>query len=595
MTVPLGVHTQSRTGGPTLISDRRKFLQNSIQVGAGSVLLAHASETKASAEAPRPQHGASASLLNLSELPARVYVQDEHGSLTQATRSGSSFSTNNTRIRCTPATDGTSVSVSCPRGPLMRILVRWDHTFPDDTLYLGDAWERSYGDLQWRFMQPERVLPWYFAAHHSASNRTSLLGVKTQPSALCFWNVDADGISLWMDFRNGGNPSVPGDREIPAATIMSMSAHTGENAFAALRRFCQVLCPSPRISTTPICGNNNWYYAYGMNFDANAMRRDAHFLAEISEGSATRPYCVIDAGWNPGGDAPGGPWKAGTPSTFPDMPGLAADIAKLGVKPGIWIRPTALSIVDNPRRLRSGPIATNPSPLDLTLPDNLTTVHEDVSRMRTWGYELIKHDFSTFDIFGRWGSTMLGEITEPRWQFHDNSLTNAEIILRLYKTLRDAAGSAVLLGCNTMGHLGAGLFDVQRTGDDTSGRAWERTRRMGVNTLAFRLAQNGTFFTCDADCAAHTEHTPWEMDKQFLDLVARSGTALFISADPTKVQPEQKVAFRKAMQTALAGGDAGGAEPLDWLHTTSPTQWRFGKEHVRYDWTEATGTLPFKA
>ena len=60
-----------------------------------------------------------------------------------------------------------------------------------------------------------------------------------------------------------------------------------------------------------------------------------------------------------------------------------------------------------------------------------------------------------------------------------------------------------------MGHLGAGLFEIQRTGDDTSGHVWERTRRMGVNTLAYRLPQHGTFFVIDADCAAHTSQTPW--------------------------------------------------------------------------------------
>ena len=41
---------------------------------------------------------------------------------------------------------------------------------------------------------------------------------------------------------------------------------------------------------------------------------------------------------------------------------------------------------------------------------------------------------------------------------------------------------------------------LNRTGDDTSGRIWERTRRMGVNTLAFRLPQHNTFYHIDADC-----------------------------------------------------------------------------------------------
>jgi len=135
-------------------------------------------------------------------------------------------------------------------------------------------------------------------------------------------------------------------------------------------------------------------------------------------------------------------------------------------------------------------------------------------------------------------------------------------------------------------------FEVQRTGDDTSGQIWERTRRMGINTLAYRLPQHGAFFASDPDCAAHTERTPWEFDRQFLDLVARSGTALFVSVDPRTVTGEQKAAFRAAMQTALSGGTPGGCEPLDWLHTTTPREWRIGGEKATYYWEESAGANP---
>lgn len=324
------------------------------------------------------------------------------------------------------------------------------------------------------------------------------------------------------------------------------------------------------------------------------MRRDAQFLAELATGHANRPYCVIDAGWTPGSSAPGGPWTAGDPEIFPDMPGLASDIKKLGVRPGIWMRPTALTTVDDPRRLRSGPSPASEKPLDLTRPENLSLINDDVARVRSWGYELIKHDFSTYDIFGRWGMNMGAELTDGGWHFADQSLTNAEIVLHLYRTLRAGAGDAILLGCNTMSHLGAGLFEIQRTGDDTSGQVWERTRRMGVNTLAFRLPQHGAFFACDPDCAPHTERTPWELDRQFLDLVARSGTALFVSVDPRLVTGEQKAAFKSAMQTALSGGALGGCEPLDWLYSTTPREWRFGSEKISYHWEEPAGATPGK-
>ena len=85
-----------------------------------------------------------------------------------------------------------------------------------------------------------------------------------------------------------------------------------------------------------------------------------------------------------------------------------------------------------------------------------------------------------------------------------------------------------------------------------------------------------------------------EFDRQFLDLVARSGTALFVSADPSTITPEQKKAFRTAMQTALSGGTPGGCEPLDWLHTTTPREWRIGTEKVSYHWEEAAGANPLR-
>jgi alpha-galactosidase len=580
------------TAAPT----RRGFLKEGLLAGTGAFVLGATGTAAPLTGAAGSRHGRSAPVLasELPVVPSRILVDHDGAGLSSTQRQGTRFTTDTVAVELLPARGGQVVQVSCPQGPLNRILLRWDLPFPGDTLFLGDHWERGYGDLQWRFLQPERVLPWYFAAHQPASGRTFFAGVATQPASLCFWTVDAAGVSLWLDFRNGGSPSFPGDRLISAATILSASANDDETPFAALTRFCRQLCPQPRLASAPICGNNNWYYAYGRNFDAEAMRRDAAFLADISSGHATRPYCVIDAGWTPGSVCPGGPWTAGEPTRFPDMPGLAADMKRLGVRPGIWMRPTALMTVDDPTRLRPGPCTSEERPLDLTRPENLALIRDDVARVCGWGYELIKHDFSTYDVFARWGFEMGAELTDTGWHFADRSLTNAEIILRLYRTLREGAGDAVLLGCNTIGHLGAGLFEIQRTGDDTSGREWERTRRMGINTLAFRLPQHGTFFSSDADCVAHTEQTPWEFDRQFLDLVARSGTALFVSVDPRTIPAEKKAAFRAAMQMALSGGAPGGCEPLDWLQTTAPRQWRFGEEVRTYDWDPATGALPFR-
>lgn len=41
---------------------------------------------------------------------------------------------------------------------------------------------------------------------------------------------------------------------------------------------------------------------------------------------------------------------------------------------------------------------------------------------------------------------------------------------------------------------------INRTLDDTSGKCWEQTRRIGINSLAFRLSQHRKFYEIDTDC-----------------------------------------------------------------------------------------------
>ena len=150
--------------------------------------------------------------------------------------------------------------------------------------------------------------------------------------------------------------------------------------------------------------------------------------------------------------------------------------------------------------------------------------------------------------------------------------------------IREAAGDSTLIGCNTVGHLAAGLVEVQRIGDDTSGREWSRTRKMGVNTLAFRLPQHDAFFAADADCVPLTREIPWNLTRQWLDLVTRSGTALFASVDPHVIQPSQKATLSSALIAASKKRQPG--TPLDWLDTTTPERWRLDGKLSQYDWYE---------
>ena len=529
----------------------------------------------------------STTRLDLARPPDRVYAQTE-ADLFALGRSAEGWAGREVVVQTLVAASTVTVAVrSVPA--LKRLHLRWEQQLAGPLRILGDHWERGYGDLEWRGLVPERPLPWYFLLHDGSS--TQGFGVRTGGASLAHFEVDGSGVSLWLDLRCGGRGVDLRGRLLEAATLVARKAVEGESPMAAACGLCKQLCERPRLPKGPIYGGNSWYSSYG-TIDAELVRRMSGLVAEASP-AEPRPFMVVDSGWQQGmaiDGAPGGPWRTGN-AGFPAMDRMAAEMRALGVRPGIWIRP--LVTTERPQGI---PLlaadrfaARYPGALvDPSTDEGLALVRADHQRLvAEWGYELVKHDFTTYDLTGLWGFQMGRSMTPDGWSFTDRSRTTAEILVGLYRTIREACGEALVIGCNTVGHLGAGLFDLQRTGDDTSGREYERTRRMGVNTLAFRMAQQGTFFAVDADCAPLTRALRWDRAAMWLDLLARSGTPLFVSPEPEAMGSEQKRALREAFTRAAKG--APPAEPLDWMETTCPKKWRFGNETVTYDWFRGEG------
>ena len=238
----------------------------------------------------------------------------------------------------------------------------------------------------------------------------------------------------------------------------------------------------------------------------------------------------------------------------------------------------------------------NGTVFDPSHPAVLDYVRRCTEMVVDWGYELIKHDFSTCDIFDRWGFDTIDFLARDGWHFYDRTKTSAEITMNFYRVILQSAGKTKILGCNCIGHLCAGLVHANRTGDDTSGVEWERTRKMGVNTLAFRLPQQGAFFGADADCVGIKGLFPWENNRQWLDLLARSASPLFVSCDPAVVTEEQKQDLTAAYalwNECMDKGDAYALRPVDWMETTTPRLYAWkdenGEHRVEYSWLEAEG------
>jgi len=584
-------HPPARPGprAPSKSVSRRSFLgkvaATTLVAGVSADLAAHQG-----IDARSRSSSARIDFLDLFRFPDSVTAYSELTNPVRLTRHQSEWHGDGIDVESKVAAQELAINVRSS-GMLVRYIhLRWDASVSTRLQVLGDHWERSYGDLGWHNIIPERVMPWYFATHDGGTYHA--YGVKTGAGSLCFWQLDPEGVSLWLNLSNGGSGVRLAQRILSAAVIVARKGISGEDPTHSLREFCRQVCSQPTPAPQVVYGTNDWYYAYGKN-TAKQILDDTDFIAGLSVENNVRPFSVIDMGW-----------AAGAPA-FPSMPDLANKIRDRNVRPGIWIRPleapsdTDAALLMSAVRFGEKRERAKEFAYDPTIPEAQEKVIAKVKQVVAWGFDLVKHDFSTYDLLGRWGFEMGADPTTPGWCFHDQSRTNAEIILDLYRRIREScAKDRLILGCNTIGHLGQGYFDIQRTGDDTSGHVWERTRRMGVNTLAFRLPQHRAFFVQDADCVGISAAVPWKANRQWLDLVAHSGTALFISPGEGARVPEHAQAIRQAFQLVASGGD--GARPSSYLRESTPQTWITdgqASQHVpielHYDWYMGAGAFPF--
>jgi alpha-galactosidase len=516
---------------------------------------------------------AGAALINHPD-EAWAQIGDEWVKLTD--NGGSGYSYKDIKVQLKTNGNAQSVYIQSPVTELSGIKLKWKYQTGSYSKILGDHWERSYGDLAWKAPQDSPKNPWYVLLHDD--KQTAAFGVKTGTNTICWWAVNNGAIELVLDTHSGGSGVKLGQRKLHGADIVTTISKAGENPFATATRFCTIMCEKPRLPKQPVYGINDWYFAYGNN-SQKQIREQTAIMAEYVTDTTNRPFSVIDDGWEQPDDF------SKHNNKFDDMAKMADEIKGLGMRPGLWTRPLIARLDDKKSLLApviNGRDDPNSPILDPTIPENIERIKHNISLYKQWGYQMVKHDYTTWDIAAKWGMQMKDSFTYPGWKYYDQSKTNAEIIGNMYKAIRASAGDMYLIGCNTLSHLSAGLFELNRTGDDTSGKEWPRTKKMGVNTLGFRLPQHNTFYAADGDCVGLTKFIPWHLNKQWLQLLAESGAPLFISADTNNLDADKKAAIKLAFAQAAKVQPTG--EPLDWMTNQWPVKWKLNNREVTFNW-----------
>lgn len=491
------------------------------------------------------------------------------------------------------------IDLTADSTPVKYIALRWNFTQQEkrtDTVKVyGDVWERSYCNLEWRGIVPDRMMPWVCAVSNgSDQNRnykgryTECFGVKVRPNAMCMWQYDPSGVTLWMDVRCGGMGVLLEKRTLSVCDVL-FGDYREVSAFTALKDYYKQLCDDPLTVDHKVYGSNNWYYAYGQTSHAEILE-DTRLLMESCRDLPNKPYIVLDDGWQK--NACDAPWDILREGKFYDMKALSEEMRAMGARPGIWVRPLSdqhYEVTDKNSEMRS---RCNDLYLDASHPAVLEYVKKLIGMLCDWGYTLIKHDFSTYDMLGFWGFERQREFAKDGWTFYNRGKTSAEIILDLYRVIyENSKGRALVLGCNVIGHLAAGLVHLNRTGDDTSGREWERTRKYGVNALAFRMLHHEAFFLADADCIGIMGEIDWKMNREWMDAVAHSGTPMFVSPKPNVMSAEEQAELKEAYRINSVQKDV--LVPLDWMENVTPENWFLNGEEKHFNWYEETGIQSF--
>src|SRR6185295_4698702 len=192
----------------TDMPSRRDFLQQSALAAGALAAFDHV------------QSPPTSSLVDLTRPPDSVSVQVTPASerSLRRVREGR-WEDSDIAVALTAISGALRVQLSSPTTGVRRIRLRWNTRLDSVRSILGDAWERGYGDLEWRGFVPDRVMPWYIAT--SDGSVTHAYGVRTGAKALCFWQVDPQGITLWADVRSGGVGVELGTRVLTVCEVVT--------------------------------------------------------------------------------------------------------------------------------------------------------------------------------------------------------------------------------------------------------------------------------------------------------------------------------------------------------------------------------------
>jgi hypothetical protein len=375
----------------------------------------------------------------------------------------------------------------------------------------------------------------------------------------------------------GAEPVPPTGGSVRSETLAVMA---GPDAFTLARAYARTVRPDP--PGPPLVGLSTWG-ADGPDPSLGAALRDAASVRRLFPW-ARRPYLEVDDGW----ERQYGDWRAN--GRFPGgLSALAADLARRGVTPGLWLAPFLISPSAPLARRHPGWLvrradgAPETGPygddlLDVTAPGAGGYLTALVRRLARLGFGVLKVDFM-----------YAGALPGRR---HDRAVTGPQAyrigLADIARGLAQSGRSVRLIGSGAP-LLPAAGFAAWRTGPDiedyAAGRTVDlRTLLPEARSAAADLFLNGAATRCDPDdllLAPPAGRRGAEADLRAL-FAAMAGGILTDGDAPSRLTPALAALVRPAFWgtllrdaplAPLALGEAAGAPPDVWRRAGGGRVW----------------------
>lgn len=376
--------------------------------------------------------------------------------------------------------------------------------------------------------------------------------------------------------------------EINLETLMLSMGGEAENL---LKIYCEEtgVRMKARLAQPVPTGWCSYYYYYGQETEADILE-NARFLSQHRD---TMPveYIQIDDGWQKSR----GNWLECNSNKFPHgMAWLAAEISKLGFKPGIWVAPFLVNqdteIYRQHRewllRDRAGELLAMGGEyfLDPSHPDARQWLADCFKTMQSWGYRYFKLDFVMV-------------VTCYAAQYHDRNITRVQAYRQGMQAIRAAVGEdAFILGGTALLMPTVGLVDGCRISTDVT-PFWCVAGHTPESPAIFNVCRNiinrgymhQRFWNNDPDCLivreqhnrkkyAHVPALTLAEVRMLATAMIMSGGALFLGDRMETLSAERLDIIKTVMKLKRRES----AYPVDRMENECPQIWfRPGKGSIQ--------------